>query len=58
MCVHLQRKSQLEKGDPKLAGLEAEIKRYQEDEQYWEKEASRYQTNLDKLMSEKNKDEG
>ena len=58
MCVHLQRKSLLEEGDPQLAGIEAEIKYYQGWERDWEKRASRHQTELDKLMSEKNKDEG
>ena len=58
MCVHLQRKSLLDKGDPKIAEIEAKIKEYQGWERYYEKKASQYQTELDKLMSEKNKDEG
>ena len=57
MCVHLQEKSQLEKDDPKLAEIKADIKEYQGTERFWEKEASQYQTKLNKLMSEKNKDE-
>ena len=58
MCVHLQEKSLLNEGDPKLAEIEDRIKGYQGNERHWEKEASRHQTELDKLMSEKNKDEG
>ena len=58
MCVHFQEKSLLEDGDPQLAEIEAKIKRYQGEERVWEKVASQYQTELDKLMSEKNKDEG
>ena len=58
MCVHLQEKSLLEDGDPKLAVIEAKIKEYQGYERRCEKNASRHQTELDKLMSEKNKDEG
>ena len=58
MCVHLQEKSLLDKGDPELAEIEADIKKYQGGERHHEKEASQYQTKLDKLMSEKNKDEG
>ena len=58
MCVHLQRKSLLKEGDHKLAGIEDKIKEYQGYERDYEKEASRHQTELNKLMSEKNKDEG
>ena len=58
MCVHLQEKSLLEKSDLKLAEIEADIKYYQGAERDYEKEASRHQTELDKLISEKNKDEG
>ena len=58
MCVHLQRKSLLEDGDPQLAEIEDRIKKWQGEERHYEKVASRHQTELDKLMSEKNKDEG
>ena len=58
MCVHLQRKSLLKEGDPQLAEIEDRIKKCQGEERHYEKKASQYQTVLDKLMSEKNKDEG
>ena len=58
MCVHLQEKSLIEEGDPKLTGIEASIKEYQGKVRDWEKEANQLQKTLDKLMSEKNKDEG
>ena len=58
MYVHLQEKSLLELGDPKLAEVEANIKYYQGYVRDWEKVVNRQQTELNKLMSEKNKDEG
>ena len=58
MCVHLQDKSLLEDGDPNFADIEAQIKWHQGYVQDWEKVASQRQKDLDKLMSEKNKDEG
>ena len=58
MCVHLQRKSLLDESDPQLAEIESNIKTYQSLVRDYEKKASQHQTELDKLMSEKNKDEG
>ena len=53
VCVHLQRKS---KGGSRLKYVETDIKQDKGKEQYWEKVASQRQKDLDKLMSEKDKD--
>ena len=58
MCVHLQRKSLLKEGDHKLAGIEDKIKEWQGYVRHYENKVNQHQTELNKLMSEKNKDEG
>ena len=56
-CVHLQKKSLLKEGDPKLADIESEMRECRRGERYYETEVNRHQKYLEELMSEKNKHE-